>query len=201
MEAMPRPRLPHLLRETTRHGKTVWYVRVGESRETRGQRIRIKAEYGTPEFEREYQAVITGKRQPTQRKKHEPDAKSLAWLWNRYRESRDWLSLSNATKRQRENIMKHVLDARGHEPFALIRSTNIKAGREARAATPAQARNFLDAVRGLFGWATEQEHIKTDPTIGVKNPKRVKGKGFPPWTEADVEAYEKRWPLGTKQRV
>ena len=28
-----------------------------------------------------------------------------------------------------------------------------------------------------------------------------KGKGFKPWTEADVEAYYRRWPLGTHERV
>ena len=33
---MPRPRPPHLQREITRHGKAVWYVRVGH-----GPRVRI----------------------------------------------------------------------------------------------------------------------------------------------------------------
>ena len=46
---MPRPRPPHLHRETNRHGKMVWYVRIGK-----GPRIRIKAVYGTPEFEAAY---------------------------------------------------------------------------------------------------------------------------------------------------
>ena len=36
MAAMPRPALPHLHRERTRHGATVWYVRKGQ-----GPRIRI----------------------------------------------------------------------------------------------------------------------------------------------------------------
>jgi integrase len=39
-----------------------------------------------------------------------------------------------------------------------------------------------------------------DPTEGVKNPPR-KGEGYRPWTEENVEAYEKRWPIGTRQRV
>src|SRR5262249_35890276 len=40
-----------------------------------------------------------------------------------------------------------------------------------------------------------------EPTAGVKNPKRKKGAGFPAWTEQDVSKYEKRWPIGTRQRV
>ena len=43
--------------------------------------------------------------------------------------------------------------------------------------------------------------VKADPTTGVKNPPRKKGPGFRPWTEEDVAAYEKRWPIGTRQRV
>ena len=46
MDGMPRPRPPHLHREVTRHGTGVWYVRVGK-----GPRIRIRAQYGTPEFD------------------------------------------------------------------------------------------------------------------------------------------------------
>ena len=46
MDAMPRPRPPHLHRQITRHGKTVWYVRIGK-----GQRVRLRAEFGSDEFE------------------------------------------------------------------------------------------------------------------------------------------------------
>jgi integrase len=39
------------------------------------------------------------------------------------------------------------------------------------------------------------------PKTGVKNPKRKKGPGFPVWTEDGALAYERRWPIGTKERV
>jgi integrase len=77
----------------------------------------------------------------------------------------------------------------------------ITKGRDSRAATPAQARNFLDAMRGLFKWAKEAKHVTVDPTVGVRNPKRRKGPGFPVWTEEDAAAYDKRWRIGTKERV
>jgi integrase len=74
-------------------------------------------------------------------------------------------------------------------------------GRERRAHTPAQARHFLDTMRGLFRWAVEAGHAKHDPTAGVGNPKGKKGPGFRPWSEDDVTAYEGRWPIGTRQRI
>ena len=57
---------------------------------------------------------------------------------------------------------------------------------------------------GLFRWAKLAKHVAVDPTASVKNPPRPKtrvGGGFVPWTEEDKANYDKRWPLGTRQRV
>jgi integrase len=190
---MPRPRPPHVHRQVTRHGKTVWYVRVGK-----GHRVRLRAEYGSPEFNAEYQAALAGKPRLA---KSSAAAGTLAWLIERYRETTAWTDLSSATRRNRENHFKQVIKTAGHQPIPAVAQAVITAGRDRRAATPAQARNFLDAMRGLFKWAKEAKHVAVDPTAGVANPKRKKGDGFPVWTEADVEAYYKRWPIGTKERV
>jgi integrase len=191
---IPRPRPPHLHRELTRHGKAVWYVRVGK-----GPRIRLRAEFGSTEFATEYQSAIIGT--PRLNIKGAPAAGTLAWLVARYRETTAWLALSVATRRQRENIFKDVIVSAGDKPLSRITEDVIVAGRERRAATPAQARNFLDAMRGLFRWSLEAKHIKVDPTAHVKNPKRKKGPGFKMWTEDEMGAYERRWPIGTRQRV
>jgi integrase len=190
---MPRPRPPHLHRERSRHGVTTWYVRRGH-----GPRIRIRGIFGTPEFEAEYRAALDG---AALKHKKKAAVGTLQWLWERYRETTAWTALSLATRRQRENIMRGVLEQSGHEQAAAIKRQHVVAGRDRRANTPAQARNFLDAVRGLFRWALDAGHVKLDPASGVKNPARPKTAGFPVWTEDDVERYEKRWPVGTKERV
>jgi integrase len=192
MDAMPRPRPPYLHREVTRHGKVVWYVRLN------GRRIRLRASYGTDEFDAEYRGALAST--PAPKQGEAPG--TLAWLIARYRETTIWTQgLSAATRRQRENIFKHVLETAGGVPASAITAPIIVQGRERRAATPAQARNFLDALRGLFPWAADAGHVRRDPTLGIKNPPRRKGAGFRPWTEDDVDAYERRWPRGTRQRV
>jgi integrase len=190
---MHRPRPPHLQRRVTRHGKIAWYVRIG-----RGPLVRVRSEFGTPEFDVEYQAALSG---TPRDKSGAPSVGTLAWLVERYRETTAWTTLSEATRRQRENILKHVLESAGQQPFAKITHASVLSGRERRSATPAQARNFLDTMRGLFRWALDARLVRSDPTAGVKNPKRPKGDGFRPWTEEDVAAYERRWPIGTRQRV
>jgi site-specific recombinase XerC len=126
---------------------------------------------------------------------------SLRWYWDVYRQSTSWTCLSLATRRQRESIFVHVLEKSGDKNVGHIKRSDIIAGRERRAHTPAQARYFLDAMRGFFGWLVDAGHLKADPTAGVKNSKRPKNQGFPVWTEDDVAKYEARWPIGTKERV
>ena len=95
----------------------------------------------------------------------------------------------------------HVLETAGDKPFAQVTRVHIIAGRERRSKTPSRARHFLDAMRGLFRWAVTAGLAKVDPTLGIENPRRKKSDGFIAWTEEHVEAYEKRWPVGTRQRV
>jgi hypothetical protein len=73
-DAMPRPRPPHLLREVSRHGRVVWIVRVEHV-----PRTRLRAAYGTPEFEAEYHAAIRGEIVSDWRKATHG---TLQWLWD-----------------------------------------------------------------------------------------------------------------------
>ena len=52
---MPRPRPPHLQRGVSRHGKPYWFVQMKRG----APKIRIRGEYGSPEFEAAYQAAVT----------------------------------------------------------------------------------------------------------------------------------------------
>jgi len=189
---MRKPRLPFLNCERTRHGRMVWYVRVG-----RGPRIRIRADYGTPDFDEEYHAAIAGKPLTTYRK---ATAGTFEWASKLYRESSAWLSLSDATRRQRENIIRLVVKAAGDQPLTAFTRAKIVEGRERRATKPAAARHFVETLRGFFQWAVEREIAKFDPTEGVKVPRR-KSDGYVVWTEDDLAAYEARWPLGTRERL
>ncbi len=64
-------RPPYLVREQTRHGGVKWYVRIGK-----GPRIRVAA-FGTPQFDAEYEAALTGE---PKRPRGAPAAGTLGWL-------------------------------------------------------------------------------------------------------------------------
>jgi integrase len=201
---MPRPRPRYLHKDKSRHGKTVWYVRKGK----RGKKYRLRAEYGSAEFDEQYKAAIDAIAEKA-KAAPKPDAPggSLQWGWLIYKaESADWKGLSRATRRQRENIMKGVLATGGAARIPTIDQNAIQAGVDRRMHTPFQAKNFLQTMRGLFKWLVANRTkypgigIKVDPTAGV-SVKKPKTLGFLEWTYADILKYEGRWPIGTRQRV
>jgi len=190
---MPRPRPPHLHREETRHGAVLWYVRKGH-----GPRIRIKAEYGSDEFWREYRAGLEGAPKPSKAAK----AHTLAWALDRYRNSSTWAALANATRRQRENVFRNVIATAGTVPLKAITAETIRAGRERRAAKPHAANNFLKAMRGFFAWASEGDLVAADPTKGIKLLAGANdADGFRVWSQEELDRFEARWPIGTRERL
>jgi integrase len=170
-----------------------WYYRDGH-----GPRIRIKAEYGSPEFKEQYEAAKAGV--SLQKPRGSAPSNSVEWLIDQYKGSAAWSVLSPATRRQRENIFLHLIKTAGADRFADITKKTIAAGIDRRRATPSAAKHFLQSMRGLFKWAVGAEHVAADPTDGAKAP-RAKTDGFEVWPEEWCELYERRWKLGTRERL
>jgi integrase len=196
MDGMPRPRLPHLITERSRHGALVWYVRKGH-----GKRIRLRAEYGAPEFWSEYRAALEGAPQASATGKAAPQ--SFAWAIDHYRASNAWKAFSEATRNQRDPIYTALEKTIGREPLARITEATIQNSMDARRERPHSANNFLKAMRGFFKWAaSEGKLVAADPTRGSTLLKGPNAKlGIHTWTEEEVERFEARWPIGTRARL
>jgi site-specific recombinase XerD len=183
------PRFIH--HEINRHGIPHWYFRRGH-----GPRIRLPDEYGTVEWFAAYDKALGGSRE----RKPRYAAGSFAWGLAAYYKSQAWSALSPATQRQRRNVFKHIEAQHGGTLLAQWTRREIAAGRDKRADRPAAAGMFLKAMRGLFQWLLDAEHITSDPTQSVKMVES-RTDGFESWTIEDLAAYRAHWPLGTRQRV
>jgi integrase len=191
---MPKPRLSHLHLQRTRHGAIAWYYRVGK-----GRRVRIRGAFGSPEFLVAYHhAALAAEAQ--QRGQRAPQG-TLGWLIDRYHDSGAWAALSVATRRQRENIYKIVISRAGDMPLSQITQRAIRQGVEDRSKTPFAATDFLKAMRGLFRWALDAQHVANDPTAGVVKCRTPRTDGFHVWAEEEIERFEARWPIGTRERL
>jgi integrase len=188
---MPRARLPYLHKETAR-GKTFWYYRRGH-----GPRTRLKGDYGSRVFLAAYREADAGKPAGVLGRSGEG---TFGWLWTLYRASPAFERLSPATKKQRDNLMRLPLERAANHPLEYFDRKFVIASCDARAATPAQARNFLGVLRALFQWALSREHVDFDPTVGFKV-ERLRGDGFHAWTAGELAAFEARWPIGTRERL
>jgi enterobacteria phage integrase len=63
---------------------------------------------------------------------------------------------------------------------------------------PGAALDTLKKLRILIKHAIDKGWLKHDPSAGIKRPK---GKEIRAWTGAEMEKFERRWPIGTKQRT
>jgi integrase len=195
MDGMPRPRPPHLQRGVSRHGKMYWFVQIRRG----APKIRIREEFGTPEFDTAYHAAVTS--DLSKKREIKASQGTLEWAWVLYKQSAAWQSaISDATRRQRENIMKHVLATAGSHPLSVITGTAVREGVDRRAGTPFQAKNFVQTMRGLFEWLKDSGIVAANPCDGIKV-KKPKTRGFLEWTYEEILQYEQRWPIGTRERV
>jgi integrase len=190
---MPRSLPQYVYAERNRHGTVVFYFR-----KSKGARTRLPAP-NHADFDDAYHELLASL--PVKNASHRGATGTLEWLIARYQQSAAYHHLAPATRKQRDNIFAGVIAKGATRNLAGITSVSIIKGLNDRAATPAQARHFLHSMRGLFKWALEAGQITTDPTKGVMKPAEHTGDGFPAWTDADVAAYEARWPQGTHQRV
>lgn len=192
IDAMPRPRPPHLCREVKR-GKPVWYVRKGRH----GPRIRVHGDYGSEDFWSNYRAALETETSTPPRKSRY-GANSLGWLVDRYQDSAAFRALAPSTQMMRAAIMRQMVKKSGNVPARDIDRKSIAAARDKR--TPNSGNNFLKTARGLFSWAYESDLIPTNPTIGVKKTV-VRTEGHHTWTPDEVQRYWQKWHRGTRERL
>ena len=69
------------------------------------------------------------------------------------------------------------------------------------AASHTPRRRFVDTLHGLFKWAVKALYVHFRPDGWPRAVAKPKTKGFPVWTEEELDQYEARWPIGTRERV
>lgn len=193
---MAQVRYQHLINDKDRHGNVRWYVRIKGHK-----KVRIREEAGSEAFTAAYHAAVSSIKEPqVNTNPVHVGRNSFEWLVNQYYQSAAFQRGADATKKQRRNILGRICAEHGHMPMDIPRKS-IRAGRDARAATPGAANNYLKTMKALYAWAVEQEHIDENPVIGVTRLRPKHSNGFHTWTPAQCLAYERAHPLGTMARL
>jgi integrase len=101
----------------------------------------------------------------------------------------------------RRKVLEKVCETAGDELLSDITPKVIRKGMDRRADTPEAANGFLKAMRGLFEFAVEYEHVRVNPTLGVRKLRSRNPEGWHAWTLDEVRQFEARHPLGTKAHL
>jgi integrase len=109
-------------------------------------------------------------------------------------------NLAPASQRQYRGILERLRREHGDKKIATLERRNVIALVNAKAATPAAARDLLYCLRVLVRYAIDIGLRDSDPTAGVKVA-RQKSDGFRTWTEEDIATFQARYPIGTKPRL
>ncbi|MGP2493331.1 tyrosine-type recombinase/integrase [Mesorhizobium sp. PUT5] len=189
-----------------RHGTERWRFR------RNGKTISLPGCPGESDFEAAYRAAIEGRAPPKKASVVAMPGASLpetfGAAWKRVMQSAEWKAYDVATKTKNAKLAEGFLLSRvvPDNPF-LWRDVPVKDMRRrhlkdiiaTHSSTPHKAKHLLVAIRKMIYAALDEEWIDVDPSYKLKwRPEYV---GWKAWTPEAMEAFERRWPVGTTPRL
>jgi integrase len=181
-----------------RHGRTRFYFR-----QHGRPNVVLPGVFGSAEFMAAYASALDGEgaapASPTRVNRSASGSTSAAVA--AYFGSIDFANLATATKIDRRRILERFREANGDKPFAAMRPVHVEKLLAAKASKPHAAKSFLKALRAVAAVALRTGLCTIDPTKGVSVKARTSAHGFRAWTEADIDQFETRWPIGTRERL
>ena len=120
--------------------------------------------------------------------------------------SADWQSLRTTTRRTYKGILDRFRDLQlgsmrcGFLPVAQLQPKHIRKIIDGMADRSAAANNLLKVIRVVLAFAVDRGWRDDNPALHIKPLKR-RTEGFLTWSEEDIAKFERRWPLGTKERL
>ena len=184
-----------------RHGKTRWRYRNGSVEKS------LPGEPHTPLFDKTHSDIKnnrTSSKADIALVKNGIRLRSLGHAWRLVMKTPEWKRLGDASKYKGVRLAEEFLHSTVGEETDLIwkdarvsdlKRKHIKAILSARAETPFAAKHLLTEIRRMIDVAFDEEWIENDPTQRIKW--RPKYKGWRAWTDVEMKAYLKRWPVGT----
>lgn len=188
---MPR-RLPPNVERNVVKGHAYLSFRIGK-----GPRIRLPDDSTTQEFRDAYAAAMAGETAKPTVKKDAPG--TIGSLIAEYKASGQYTALRETSKDGYSSRLEQIRIEHGHRAVAGLTKDRINSFiLDPLADRPGAQLDTLKKLRILIQYAIGKGWLKHDPSLGIKRPK---GKEIRAWTDAELTAFERRWPIGTKQRT
>lgn len=128
-----------------------------------------------------------------------PNVGTFAWALDLYTSGNDkWAKYADGTREARAAIFKRYRAAQGTRPVKTITSEAIERALYAKGGHGAV--NEYKALKPVFEHLRRLGFIRKNPLTGIELDK-PKIQGFPVADADDIAAFQKRWPIGTRERL
>ncbi len=191
---MTRIRLRYIDRFVDRHGRERYYFR-----RKHGRRIALPGRPGTPEFMAAYeQAALESIPEPVPKLRGAPG--TFDRLVQDYFSAPEFLGLAASTKKTYRSVIERLVldEGIGHRLVREMTREHVRRIISKRVETPGAANSVLQKLKVLIHFAIDSGWRKDDPTLRIK--KFAKGEHHT-WTEEELVQYERRWAVGTTERL
>lgn len=166
-------------------------------RRGKGPRVPMPGDPTSDEFMQAYQAALLGSTAPIKPKEDAPG--TLGALIASFKKSTKYKSLRDGSRTAYSNRLEIIRKAHGHRTVSGLTRERIDEFILAPYANrPGAQLDTLKKMRILIKHAIGIGWLKQDPSHGIK---RGKSKEIRAWRDAELAAFEARWPYGTKQRT
>ena len=170
-----------------RTGKLRRYFRRG------GTRGPLPGEIGSDAFMSAYQGFLGGKPIPTMK-----ITGSLGLLITEFYASRAFRNLKPSSKRTYRAALEPLAKVHGHRTARITHKQAAKLVADIGEKKPAMANLTKRVLQAVYKFAVKNSWVDANPIIGID---AFKGGTHHTWTEGELQTFEKRWPVGTRQRL
>jgi integrase len=159
--------------------------------------VYLPGPYGSPEFIQAYEEARGNLIKPGE-KLTIPG--SIGSLVAGNMESADFKLLADNTKRTYRYHLERFRKANGAKPIRDITREAIVRKMDTMTDKPPTANIWLKVMKAMCSYAVARNIMRANP---CKEVKRLKDKtdGIHSWTDAQIEQFEARWPVGTKENL
>lgn len=110
-----------------------------------------------------------------------------------------WLDMKPTSQATYRGIIERFRAKNGTKDVRKVTAGNINKKLAGMRDTPAAANNLRKALARLHDYAVKLDWRKDNPVDATDAYKS--GDGFHAWSEAEIDAFDERWPFGTKERL
>jgi hypothetical protein len=187
---MAKVELPYV--KSYRDRNNVWRHYFRRNRRTLGTLPGIP---GSPEFMEAYASFMDSKPEPNGK-----TSGTFGWMITKYYASVNFTNLKPSSQQGYRYVLEPLAAKHGHKPVTLLTDEAVKELiEEIGQRAPAMANLTKRVLRNVLVIAYDRKWISKPITGGKIVP--YKGGKHRAWTQDEMDIYEARWPIGTRERL